>query len=67
MRGGSAQLRLQRANLCTCRHPGPRRFTDVKQLFFEAQAEAVARRGRDVDRVRMPDMEQLTVNYRTHS
>lgn len=49
--------------------PAPARFTDVKQLFYEAQREAAERRGaRDgaAGGVAMPDIAVLATNYRTH-
>ncbi|EFN58513.1 hypothetical protein CHLNCDRAFT_140575 [Chlorella variabilis] len=47
------------------------RFTDVKQLFYQAQREAQlaasAGKGWDEAAVQMPDIVPLEVNYRTHS
>ena len=46
------------------------RFTDVKQLFYQAQREAQlaasAGKGWDEAAVQMPDIVPLEVNYRTH-
>ncbi len=44
------------------------RFTDVKQLFYEAQREALERKGgKGGAGVQMPDIVELQTNYRTHS
>ena len=51
---------------CPC--PLLPRFTDVKQLFYEAQREALERRGgKGGAGVQMPDIVELQTNYRTHS
>jgi hypothetical protein len=53
---------------CACHTPSCR-FTDVKQLFYQAQREAAERKGgreAAAGAVQMPDIAMLHVNYRTH-